>query len=112
MNIFRSLWSKNNTGDPEHMSGNWRPVQPLNGRLVRRNFNQQQATEITTTPVASTVEAATTTTSASTVEATITTSATMDYTVVRICSAATHLTAAFAVLPTLLIILGKVIDCN
>ena len=81
------------------MSGNCRPVQPLNGRLVRRNFNPPQATEMKTTPAASTVEATTTT------------SSTMDDFNVRT-SAATHLHAVFAVLPTLLIVLGKVIDYN
>ena len=100
MNLFRSLWNKNNTGEPEFMSGNCRPVQPLNGRLVRRNFNPPQATEMKTTPAASTIETMTTT------------SSTMDDCNVRTCSAATHLHAVFAVLPTLLIILGKVIDYN
>ena len=85
------------------MSGNCRPVQPLNGRLVRRNFNQPQATGTRTTPAASPTP---------TMDYTSTTSPTIDKTTVRICSAGTQLTAMVAVLPTLLIILGKVIDYN
>ena len=94
------------------MSGNCRPVQPLNGRLVRRNFNQPQATEMKTTPEASTATEMKTTPEASTVDAMTTTSSTMDDFNARTCSAATHLHAVFAVLPTLLIVLGKVVDYN
>ena len=85
------------------MSGNCRPVQPLNGRLVRRNFNQPQATDTRTTPAASPTP---------TMDYTSTTSPTIDDPNEEKCSAGTQLTAVVAVLPTLLIILGKVIDYN